>query len=186
MSDPALISWFRRAITVMVAEAERGHGAVVQRRAWRAGAAAAYATQRKFDASPLGVVADLPMPSASYSTLMNDFTAFAHTLPWKPSPRLDDGGDTVGLVDLFECIDIDLAGAGLILLGPGASYPEHQHKPAEVYLVVHGARRWRFGGSERYRKIESGEVISNSSNDIHGIQACDEVMLGLWVLMDDR
>lgn len=186
MSDPALLAWFRRAITVLVAEAERGHGAVVQRRSWMAGAAAAYATQKSFEPAGVGVLADLPMPSSRNSDLTNDFAVFAHTLPWKPSARLDDGGELVGQVDLFDCIDIDLAGAGLLLLGPGAGYPEHQHRPAEVYLVLHGSRRWRFGGSDRYVKVDAGQVLSNGRNDIHGIEPCDEVLLALWVLMDDR
>lgn len=186
MTDPALLAWFRRAVTVMVAEAERGHGARVQRRSWVAGAAAAYATQKSFGATPVDAVGHLPMPSSENHTLVNDFLPFAHTLPWKPSPRLDDGGALVGLVDLFDCIDIDLAGAGLLLLAPGAGYPEHHHLPAELYLVLHGSRRWRFGGSDRYMKVDAGQVISNSKNDIHGIQPCDEELLALWVLMDDR
>ena len=177
-------------MTVMVREAERGHSAQVQRRSWAAGAAAAYATRRDVTASTVGALRHLePLRTDSGvdgSMLLPDLIKLSHVLPWRPSARVDDGGRDVALVDLFECIDIDLAGAGLMLLGPGHGYPEHQHRPAEVYLILHGSRRWKFGGSDKYVKVDRGQVISNSANDLHGIESGDDLMLALWVLMDDR
>lgn len=188
MTDPGLLAWFRRAVTALVAEAEREHGDLVQRRSKVAGAALEAAVQKPFEATPVGAIRHLPVPSADHPALVNDFLPLAHTLPWRPSHRVDDGGDLVALLDLFDCIDLgnDLSGAGLLLLGPGAEYPEHKHPPAEVYLILHGARRWRFGGSDQYVKVDPGQVISNSGNDVHCVQPGDDGLLALWVLMDDR
>ncbi len=190
-----LAAWYRRAIIPLVAEAERGHGAQVQRRSWAAAAASAYAVAADPPpeplARPLGAQRHLePLldstPLEPSPNLISDFVALAPSLPWAASTRTDPDGDDVALVDLFECLDMDLAGAGMMLLGPGAAYPEHQHRPAEIYLVLHGSRRWRFGGSDRYVKVDQGQVLSNSSMDVHGIEPGNDTMLAMWVLMDDR
>lgn len=184
-TDPLAV-WYRRVITAMVAEAERGHGAQVQRRSWAAGAAAASVEPREVAASFIDAVGHLQTLAAHPDSLVSDLVGLAGQLPWTPSGRHDDNGAGAGLVDLFACLNMDLAGAGIMLLGPGVGYPEHQHRPAEVYLVLHGSRRWRFGGSDRYVKVDAGQVLSNSSNDLHGIEAGDDVMVAVWVLMDDR
>lgn len=189
-----LAAWYRRAIIPLVAEAERGHGDQVQRRSWAAAAASAYAKPKDPPPTPvdsLGALRHLdPLTSSSplpaSPNLVSDFVALASNLPWTASPRTDPAADEVAMVDLFECLDMDLAGAGVMLLGPGAEYPEHQHNPAELYLVMHGSRRWRFGGSDRYLLVDQGQVLSNSSMDVHGVQGGDDTLLALWVLMDDR
>lgn len=190
MEEPdELVRWFRRGMNVMGREAERGHGGQVQRRTWAAIAASAYGTRRQDAIAPTEGAAALrhldPLAANEWS-LLSDFVALAPGLPWKPSTRTDPEGVDVVLLDLFDCLNLGIAGAGVMLLGPGAGYPEHQHRPAEVYLVLHGSRRWRFGGSDRYLKVDQGQVLSNSSMDIHGIEAGDDTLLALWVLMDDR
>jgi len=170
----------------MSSEAERAHGDQVQRRSWNAAAASAYATQKDFSASRVGALDHLGELASGESSLLSDFIELARVLPWTPTSRVADGGQNVALVDLFNCLEMDLGGAGVLLLGPGEAYPEHQHRPAEVYLILHGSRRWRFGGSDRYRLVEQGEVLSNGSMDIHGVQAGDDTLVALWVLMDDR
>lgn len=188
-------AWFKRAIIPLVAEAERGHGDQVQRRSWAAAAASAFVRPKnpapQTGGQPLRSLRHLePLlessPLDASPNLVSDFVALAPSLPWTPSGRTDPAGNDVALLDLFECFDMDLAGAGIMLLGPGMEYPEHQHRPAELYLVLHGSRRWRFGGSDRYVLVEQGQVLSNSSMDIHGVRAGDETVLAMWILMDDR
>lgn len=190
-----LTAWFRRAIIPLNAACETGHGEQVMRRAWAAAAASAFATPKdpapELPAQNLNAIRHLaPLASASPISaspkLVSDFVALAGHLPWTPSTRTDPSGEDVGLVDLFECFDMGLVGAGVMLLGPGADYPEHQHEPAELYLILHGNRRWRFGGSDRYVRTDPGQVLSNSTMDIHGVEAGDDTMLALWILMDDR
>lgn len=189
-----LTAWFRRAIIPLVSACERGHGEQVQRRSWAAAAASAYATPKSPPppaVTELGAFRHLEAlrstsPVEASPNLVADFVELADALPWTPSTRIDPAGDDVALVDLFECFDMALAGAGIMLLGPGIEYPEHAHAPAELYLIMHGSRRWRFGGSDRYVKVDPGQVISNSSLDVHGVHAGDDTMLALWILMDDR
>lgn len=185
-----LLSWFGRAITVLNAEAERGHGGRVQRRSWVAAGAAPYAKSKTFSPTRVGAVdylEALPRDEGGHgaSKLLADLIPLAGQLPWTPSARVDDAGAEVALVDLFECIDIKLTGAGIMVLGPGQGYPEHAHPPAELYLVLHGSRRWRFGDSERYLKVDQGQVLSNSPMDVHGIEAGDDPLVALWVLIDE-
>ncbi len=190
-----LTEWFRRAIIPLNAACETGHGEQVMRRAWAAAAASAFARPKSPAPEPpahnLNATRHLaPLastsPIAASPNLVSDFVALADEMPWKPSTRTDPLGEEVALVDLFECFDMDLGGAGVMLLGPGADYPEHQHKPAELYLILHGSRRWRFGGSDRYVRTDPGQVLSNSSMDVHGVEAGDDTMLALWILMEDR
>lgn len=184
-TDP-LVTWYRSVITVMNRQAERGHGAQVQRRCWAAAAASASAIPLEVEPSTVPAVSHLMSLAGSDDALLSTLVELADQLPWMPSERAGDDGTDVALVDLFACLEMDLAGAGIMLLGPGVGYPEHRHLPAEVYLVLHGSRRWRFGGSDRYVRVDQGQVLSNSSNDLHGIEPGDDVMVALWVLMDDR
>lgn len=105
-------------------------------------------------------------------------------LPWVPSHRVDDGGQSTGLVLLDECFDFGELSVGLSVVGPNSAYPEHRHPPVEVYLVLGGTAQWRFGGSEDYVPVAPGHTLSNNSNDLHGIRTGDEPVVALWVLFD--
>ncbi len=185
-----LASWFARAIAVMAREAERAHEPLVQRRAQTALEASARATAKPFEPRAVGAIQYLEPFVGHESPLLSEFAALAPNVPWSPSDRVDGVGDgdrgaSVALLDLSETLELDLAGAGVMVLGPNAGYPEHCHAPAEVYLILHGSRRWRFGGSDKYVTVDEGNLLSNASMDIHGVEPNDQPLVALWVLTDE-
>jgi hypothetical protein len=147
--------------------------------------AAASATSRPFKGSIIEAQSFLDDFNESPEPLLRDVARLAPTLPWTPTKRLDDGGRVVGLVDLGACVDLSIAGAGLMLVGSGIAFPEHQHDPAEVYLILQGSRKWRFGGADDYVQVDAGSVLTNNPNDRHGVEAGDDVLLAMWVLFDE-
>jgi len=190
-TDTPLLSWFRRVVVVMGNTAEQTHPPAVQQRAWYAAGASGYASERaEWPALDVPATRHLTMlerpdpTTTGIDALVRDLLDLSPTLPWRPSARAGDEGASVALVDLFECLEMPAAGAGVMLLGPGACYPEHAHAPEELYLLLRGNRRWRFGGSCEYAPTSPGQVLSNSANDLHGVEAGDDVMLAVWVLVD--
>lgn len=192
--DAPLTSWFRRAVALTGNTAERTQSERVQKRAWTAAGASGYATLQPNGWSKVSVDAnrfldqfDIPPDDAEgIDGLLRDLLTLAPSLPWRPSTRTGDGGTDVALVDLMECLDVPLAGAGIMLLGNHIGYPEHQHPPEELYLILSGRRRWRFGGSDRYVLTEPGQVLSNSSNDLHGVEPGEDLLLAFWILIDEN
>ena len=189
--DDPITTWFRRAVALTGTIAERTQSERVQQRAWHAAGARGSAELRteRWAASDVPATDHLrsierPGPDADgVDGLLRDLQDFSPRLPWKPSDRLDDGGTDVALVELTDCLDVPLPSAGIMLLGPEAGYPEHRHPPEEVYLVLSGSRRWRFGGSDRYLRTDPGQVLSNSANDPHAVEAGPDALVAVWFLV---
>lgn len=105
-------------------------------------------------------------------------------LPWTPSARVDDGGTNVGLALLSDCVDLAPLNVGLMLVGPDGTYPEHQHRPSEVYLVLGGDAHWRYGGSDEFRPRSCGDVVHNHPHDLHQLWTGHGPTVAMWVLYD--
>lgn len=104
------------------------------------------------------------------------------TLPWIPSHRVDDGGAHTGLVLLDHVVDLSPVIAGLTVLDANSVYPEHNHPPAEVYLILGGTAEWRYGGSKEFVTHTTGDVVQNNPNDWHEIRTGPEPTVAIWVL----
>ena len=183
MTDEPVLAWFQRAIAAMAAAADVHPDPALRSRSSVAAEAATLAASRPHRASTIRAQSALDDFVDSSDPLLRDVARLAPSLPWAPTTRLDDGGETIGLVDLSACIDLSIVGAGLMLVGAGVGYPEHQHGPAEVYLILQGNRKWRFGGADEYVHVDVGSVLSNNPNDLHGVEPGDDVLLAMWVLL---
>ena len=104
-------------------------------------------------------------------------------VPWAASSRLDDDGSTVALGLVDKVCDLGEVSCGLMLLAPGAAYPEHHHSPAEIYLPINGDGTWRFGGHADYRTLAEDELVYNHPNDVHSAVAGAEPLVALYVLL---
>ncbi len=69
---------------------------------------------------------------------------------------------------------------GISLVAPGASYPDHQHPPEELYLAL-TAGDWRQDRGPWFSP-GPGSIVYNTSNIFHGMRAADEPQLALWCL----
>jgi hypothetical protein len=141
--------------------------------------AVADAAPREVAPSPLPVIEAM---SFDGPPLRNHLLELAPSLPWKPSHRVDDGGAGVALLDFSECLDLGTLTVGAMAVGPHNAYPEHQHPPLELYLVLGGSAQWRFGGSDGYRNVDAGGLVVNQPDDLHGVRTADDAVLAVYVL----
>lgn len=114
--------------------------------------------------------------------LVPSLLAARDELRWVASPRAADGGRERALAPLNDVLDLGTTTCGLMLVGPGCSYPEHGHPPQEIYLPISGDGLWRFGGDPRYRPLGRDELVYNPPSNTHGAVAGDDPLLALYVL----
>lgn len=103
-------------------------------------------------------------------------------LSWTPSPRTHDEGNDVALAPINNVRDLGSLTCGLMLLAPGAVYPEHAHGPQEIYLSIAGGGSWRHGGDPSYRTLGNDELVYNHPRDVHSTVAGDAPVLALYIL----
>ena len=70
--------------------------------------------------------------------------------------------------------------AGLLILGPGITYPDHHHIAEEIYIPLTGGTEWRMGeGGFHVRR--AGEVIHHASNVSHAMRTGEGPLLALYI-----
>ena len=106
----------------------------------------------------------------------------AAEVSWIASPRTTDGGRDVALAPINDVRELGTLICGLLLVAPGAAYPEHAHPPQEIYLPIAGDGRWRYGGESSYRPLSADALVYNNPDDVHSVIAGDEPLLALYIL----
>ncbi|MGX5847005.1 dimethylsulfonioproprionate lyase family protein [Mesorhizobium sp. PL10] len=74
----------------------------------------------------------------------------------------------------------DEAAAGLLILGPGITYPDHHHIAEEIYIPLTGGTEWRTGDGG-FTVRQAGEVIHHASNVSHAMRTGSEPLLALYI-----
>lgn len=69
---------------------------------------------------------------------------------------------------------------GLSLMAPGITYPDHQHPPEEVYLVLSDSD-WRQDANP-WHAPGFGGIVYNPPDIIHAMRARREPLLAIWCL----
>lgn len=118
------------------------------------------------------------------SDLGRRFRELAPTLPWTTG-RGDHEGTDRGLVVLNDLFDLGTVTAGMLCVAPAKIYPEHDHPPQELYVLLDGTAEWRFGGADDYLPLAPGTTLYNHPSDRHGIRVGDEAVVAMYVLWDD-
>ncbi len=121
---------------------------------------------------------------ASDTALSRQVIEMSPSLNWIPSHRLTDNGETAALMRADAMLDLGGVIAGLLYVGPGETYPEHEHEPQELYMTLSGLASWRHGGNTDYEDIGPDRCFYNKPFDRHGVRAGKEPMLALYVLWD--
>lgn len=136
--------------------------------------------QKSFTPAPLPVLSSVK--DIEETPLTQGFHQLAGNLLWRASPRSDDGGTQMALSTLNDMFELGELLAGLLYLDSGQRYPEHQHPPQELYLILTGNAEWRYGGNTDYQPRPPGSVLYNHPGDLHGVKAGPTPLLALYVL----
>lgn len=142
--------------------------------------ALAGARPRSFESSWLPVLDSIDRLTPG--PLVERFVDVAPRLRWIPTPRAADGGDELALAPLQEMLDLDLESIGLMYVGPGCTYPLHQHPPQELYLTMAGTGRWRYGGHDEFETVGPLQTLYNHPGDLHSAISDHNPLLALYVL----
>ena len=140
----------------------------------------ATATIKSFSAQQQAILKNIDSVATTPFTF--NFHQIATDMVWRPSPRTNDNGQLLALSIINDMLDLGDIVAGLMLVSPEETYPLHQHSSQELYLILSGEAKWRYGGDENYRKQSPGDVIYNHPNDLHGVKAGDSMLLALYLL----
>ena len=69
---------------------------------------------------------------------------------------------------------------GVSLMAPDTVYPDHQHVPEEVYLVL-SSGDWRQNAGA-WHEPAIGGIVYNPPNIVHGMRSRTSPLLAIWCL----
>lgn len=121
--------------------------------------------------------------------LMNSCLGLADSLPWYQRPVANHPKFMAGHINAQIIGPEGLAISqelivGITLMRPNLDYPDHQHEPEEIYLVLSDGR-WR----QDYGPWQTpglGGLVYNPSNIMHGMQSQATPLVALWCLPLDK
>ena len=117
----------------------------------------------------------------------------AEALHWVQNPNYTAANMGAGYMDNYAYANLvgtrSLIGErgyalGVLLLGPGLTYPPHAHPANEVYYVVGGAADWRSGGGP-WKTRAPGSLIHHPSGLVHATRTRDDPLLALYLWWGD-
>lgn len=71
--------------------------------------------------------------------------------------------------------------AGISLLAAGATYPEHDHPPEEIYLALSGGEWWN--SAMPWHAPGPGGLVHNPPGILHAMRGTDVPLLAIWFLL---
>jgi hypothetical protein len=106
------------------------------------------------------------------------------TLTWAQSTRHNEENRGAYFMDNYAFSSLGLTGStvldfGVMLLGPGITYPLTSYAPAGVFLVIGGSPEWKCG-DEPWTRVEAGSIIHRPANGAEGKRPGEEPMLALY------
>ncbi len=113
--------------------------------------------------------------------LAKDFQQIAPYLPWGYSPRTIDQGKHLAIMDFSKMFEMGAVVAGLMYVDVEQSYPLHNHPSHEMYFIISGTARWRWGGHLHFRHITAGNLLYNHPYNWHGVAAGSTPVLALYI-----
>ncbi|ASM74349.1 MULTISPECIES: dimethylsulfonioproprionate lyase family protein [Roseobacteraceae] len=135
---------------------------------------------------------DAANSDSQLSPLVNELRTLEPSLVWRPRTAgagasanfLNDHANAmiIGPGGIEERSDVWI---GLSLLAPGTRYPDHNHAPSEVYLVLSPGEFKQAGGA--WFSPGVGKTFYNSPGILHAMRSTpDEPLLALWLLDVER
>ena len=116
-------------------------------------------------------------------------------LTWAQNPRYNDGNMGAGFMDNYAWSGLGLTGSdkmkmkmnmkmafGVLLLGPGVTYPPTSYESEGVFLVIGGSPEWKSGDGP-WTRVEPGSIICRPYGGAEGKRPGAEPMLALYAWM---
>ena len=109
------------------------------------------------------------------------------TLSWAQSARHNVETRGAYFMDNYAYSSLGLTGntgldLGVMLLGPGITYPVTSYESEGVFLVIGGSPEWK-SGDEPWTRVEAGDIICRPYGGAEGKRAGEEPMLALYAWM---
>lgn len=117
----------------------------------------------------------------------------AELFHWVQNPNYSDANMGPGYMDNYAYAELvgrrGLFGGGdyalgVLLLGPGLTYPPHAHPANEVYYVVGGTAEWRRGPGP-WKAQPPGSLIEHPSGLVHATRTGVDPLLALYLWWGD-
>ncbi len=109
------------------------------------------------------------------------------TLSWAQSTRHNVEKRGAYFMDNYAYSALGLTGStvldfGVLLLGPGITYPVTSYASEGVFLVIGGSPEWK-SDDEPWVRVEAGSIICRPFDGAEGKRPGDEPMLALYAWM---
>jgi hypothetical protein len=130
------------------------------------------------------------------AALAESFAAALDELRWSQNAGYDEASVGRELLDSYayacisgpDCLQrCESPLAGYILLGPNFEYPDHNHAPREVYLVLTPGTRWSLDSGEWF-DVEVGDLIVHEPWQMHATRTGEHPFLAFaaWLERGER
>ncbi|TCV66188.1 dimethylsulfonioproprionate lyase family protein [Pseudomonas fluorescens] len=73
---------------------------------------------------------------------------------------------------------------GVTVMRPGLTYPEHRHRPEELYIALSDSEWWR--ESAFWHRPGIGGTVHSPGNHFHSMRSGNTHHLSLWLLFGDE
>ena len=125
-------------------------------------------------------------PAAPVATALRDLAA---TLSWAQSARHTVESRGAEFMDNYGYSSLGLTGStslevGVLLLGPGITYPLTSYPSEGVFLVIGGSPEWKVG-DQPWRRVDAGSIIHRPAGGAEGKRPGNEPMLALYAWLYD-
>ena len=123
-------------------------------------------------------------PAAAVATAIRNLEP---TLAWARNPRYNVENMGAEFMDNYGWTALGLTGSdsmsfGVLLLGPGITYPLTSYDSEGIFLVIGGSPEWK-SEDEPWAQVESGNVICRPYGGAEGKRPGNEPMLALYAWM---
>lgn len=108
-------------------------------------------------------------------------------LTWAQNPRYHTGNMGAEFMDNYAWSGLGLTGSGkmafgVLLLGPGVTYPPTSYASEGVFLVIGGSPEWK-SGDDPWVRVEPGSIVCRPYGGSEGKRPGHEPMLALYAWM---
>ena len=123
-------------------------------------------------------------PAAEIAKALRDI---APSLAWAQNPRYNADNKGADFMENYGWSGLGLTGSsamsfGVLLLGPGITYPPTSYPSEGVFLVIAGSPEWKSGDGP-WVSVQDGSIVCRPLNGAEGKRAGADPMLALYAWM---
>lgn len=123
-------------------------------------------------------------PAAAVASAIRDLEP---TLAWAQNPRYNVDNMGADFMDNYGWSALGLTGSsamafGVLLLGPGITYPLTPYASEGIFLVIGGSPEWK-SDDQPWLRVEAGSVICRPFDGAEGKRPGKEPLLALYAWM---